>query len=111
MSGSIVAMIRASDYTNRKALVEQELRRWADALRATPYEDCASSAGVNGLNTSDTTPYYSTTNNGNTLLAVPGTQDVTLTSGSFMYLDPPKSTASNAVFDLPESSVLSGNAL
>ncbi len=41
MSGAIFTMIRGSDLTRQRTLVEAELRRYADAVRAAPYQDCA----------------------------------------------------------------------
>jgi prepilin-type N-terminal cleavage/methylation domain-containing protein len=50
MCGAIFTMIKGSDYANRTTLAETELRRYADAVRAAPYQDCA---GVPGYANSD----------------------------------------------------------
>jgi type II secretory pathway pseudopilin PulG len=70
--GSLLVMVKSSDQTNRKAMVDQELRRFADAIRALPYEPCAGSSAYTGLSN----PYYPAfkDTSGNAL-AIAGTVD------------------------------------
>lgn len=79
--GSLLVMVKSADNTNRHALVDQELRRVSDAIRAMPYEPCAdvTAATPGGA--------YSTAFNSSATLS--GTQD--LLFGVNYYL--PSSTA------------------
>jgi hypothetical protein len=80
LMGSLFTMIKANDLTNRKASLDLELRRWTDAIREAPYQECASSTadialiyGYPGSEYTDLWP-YATTMTGTT----PGTTDVPL---------------------------------
>jgi prepilin-type N-terminal cleavage/methylation domain-containing protein len=55
MVGGLFTMIRASDLSRRQALVESEVRRYAEAIRAAPYHACAASTGSAGQSYPDLT--------------------------------------------------------